>query len=106
MSVIKLTNDVKISSESLMTFIDTSNHIASVKNGNSYTATEDCIMVYYKEGEGITTMALDGVSIGNIYGYGAVARQTVIFPMKRGQIFTTAVTSHSPTRYYYVFKFK
>ena len=43
MATIKLTNDVKISSNSLTQHIDQSNVLATL-NERSYTATQDCVV--------------------------------------------------------------
>jgi len=84
MAVIKLTNNVRISQESLegLTGIDTSNVIAS--SVNPYTATEDCFAMCWCFHNAGSNIYIDDVLVGALV---SVSDRSVyeMFEVKKGQ---------------------
>ncbi len=97
MSVIKLTNDVKISSNSLMQYIDSSNVLSTFDNEGSYTATEDAIVFWWgtrydgNMSHGYYYQWLDNVQLLSVSQFGA--DKVLQIPLKKGQVF--AVTNYN-----------
>lgn len=107
--VIKLTNDVQISQESIngITGFDVSNEIAKFCT-NTYTATEDCVIVSTGSGSGNEYLAccIDGVGVAN---YTPGSHHQICMPLKKNQVVTILENGSLMTGtsfYYYVYGLK
>lgn len=91
---IKLTNDVKISSQSLEMFVDTNNLIFSTTlnlstSGIIYTAQQNCIVVLIGNASSMEMeLTLDGKPIGKLNAINSIEGSYVL-PMLVGQVLSS-----------------
>ncbi len=101
MATIKLTNDVKIASESLVNGIDTSNVLSTWDNTGSYTATQSCYVIFYalsydgNFSHNYYYPKIDGVDIQSNNQFGNERDYPV--PMAKGQVFSVTAYNTNGT---------
>ena len=97
MANIRLTDSVKISANSLVNGIDTSNVLSTWDNTGSYTATESCFVIFYclsydgNLSHNYYYPKIDGIDIQSNNQFGNERDYQV--PITKGQVFS--VTSYN-----------